>query len=269
MSDSYSFDAFACYYDADYGTFTDDFFFYQELARRTDGPILELMCGSGRLLRPLLEAGHTVVGVDISPALLDLAREKLSQPDTVQAKLVLGDVRDALPQGPFACAIVAINSFMHLSSITDQLQVLHNIYKVLQPGGLVILDLFNPDPRELMRQSGQLILDKTFILPHDRRVQKWVSQSVDFATQTSQVTFMYDEISVAGDVRRAILPFTMRWLYRYELEHLLARAGFVLEQVYGSYDLEEYATESELMLTVARKGEAVTPVGGLGHPDTS
>lgn len=260
MSGAHPFDAFVRYYDADYGTFTDDLFFYQELARRTGGTILELMCGSGRLLQPLLAAGHTVVGIDISPALLNLAREKLNQLNATQTTLVMGDVRDALPQGPFALAIVAINSFMHVESTADQLQVLHNIYEVLQPGGLLVLDLFNPDPRELLRQSGQLVLDKTFTLHDDICVQKWVSQSVDFVTQTNQVTFMYDEISVIGDVRRTILPFTMRWLYRYELEHLLARAGFVAEQVYGSYDLEEYATESELMLTVARKEEAETPI---------
>ncbi|MEM8534893.1 MAG: class I SAM-dependent methyltransferase [Chloroflexota bacterium] len=253
MSDSHPFDAFVRYYDADYGTFTDDFFFYQELARRTDGPILELMCGSGRLLQPLLTSGHTVVGIDISSALLNLAQKKLNQLNTSQARVVQGDIRNALPHGPFALAIIAINSFMHLDSTTDQLQVLHNMYEVLRPGGLVVLDLFNPDPHELLRQSGQLVLDKTFTLSHDICVQKWVSQSVDFATQTSQVMFMYDEISQVGNVHRTMLPFTMRWLYRYELEHLLARAGFVVEQVYGSYDLEEYTTESELMLTVARK----------------
>jgi len=54
-------------------------------------------------------------------------------------------------------------------------------------------------------------------------------------------------------VRRSALPFTMRWVYRYELEHLLARAGFALEAVYGSYDLDEYDSASDLLLAVARK----------------
>ncbi len=260
MNGANSFDAFARYYDADYGTFTDDIFFYQELARRTGGPILELMCGSGRLLLPLLEAGHAVVGVDVSATLLDLAHQKIYQTDrSAQATLAVTDVRNTLPKGPFAFAIVALNSFMHLDSTTDQLQVLRNIHDVLQPGGILVLDLFNPDPRELLRQSDNLVLDKTFTLPDNVSVQKWVAQSIDFATQISQVTFIYDEISPAGDVRRTTLPFTMRWLYHYELEHLLARTGFVLEGVYGSYDLEEYATESELMLTIARKD--VSPTG--------
>jgi len=84
-------------------------------------------------------------------------------------------------------------------------------------------------------------------------VQKFVAQQANLAEQTSYVTFIYDEIGPTGTVRRSALPFTMRWLYRYELEHLLARAGFVLEAVYGSYDLDEYDSASDLLLAVARK----------------
>jgi hypothetical protein len=62
---------------------------------------------------------------------------------------------------------------------------------------------------------------------------------------------MYDEIDADGSVRRTTLPFSMRWIYRYEIEHLLARSGFVIEAVYGSYDLDEFGSASELMLTVA------------------
>jgi hypothetical protein len=80
-----------------------------------------------------------------------------------------------------------------------------------------------------------------------------VAQQADLATQTSRVTFIYDELLAEGQVRRRALPFTMRWLYRYELEHLLARAGFALEALYGSYELEDYSGASERMLAVARK----------------
>ena len=71
------FDAFARYYDADYGAIDDDLSFYRELAQRTGGPVLEVMCGSGRLLLPLARAGLRLAGVDVSGAMLDLARERL------------------------------------------------------------------------------------------------------------------------------------------------------------------------------------------------
>ena len=248
------FDAFAEYYDADSGTLADDLPFYRELARRAGGRVLEVMCGSGRLLLPLAQAGLRLAGVDISGAMLALARERLQAAGILErVELLEADVRLQVPQGPFGLAIVAVNSFMHLTRVADQLAVLEHIYAALEPGGVLAIDLFNPDPHMLSEQNGALILDKTFTLGSGALVQKFVAQHANLAEQTNYVTFIYDEIGPTGMVRRSTLPFTMRWLYRYELEHLLARAGFVLEAVYGSYELDEYDSVSDIMLTVARK----------------
>lgn len=246
------FDAFARFYDADYGAFADDVPFYRAMARRAGGPILELMCGSGRLLEPLARAGHHVTGVDVSPQLLGIARHKLAAAGLLdRVELVEADVRRALPPGPFSMAIVGLNSFMHLETADDQLAVLNNMHQVLAPGGVLALDLYNPDPRELVRHNGEIVLDKIFALDDGTQVQKFVAQSIDLAAQTNHVMFIYDELGADGSVRRTALPFAMRWLYRYELEHLLARSGFAVEAVYGSYDLDEFGSASDLMLTVA------------------
>ena len=69
------FDRFARFYDADYRHYQDDLDLILDLADQTGDPILELGCGTGRVLAPLLEAGHTVTGVDISPGLLGVAQE--------------------------------------------------------------------------------------------------------------------------------------------------------------------------------------------------
>jgi SAM-dependent methyltransferase len=248
------FDAFARYYDADYGAIADDLPFYRELARRAGGRVLEVMCGSGRLLVPLARAGLRLAGVDISGAMLALARERLQAAGLLErVDLLEADIRERAPRGSFGLAIVAVNSFMHLASTADQLAALEHIHAALAPGGVLAIDLFSPDPRMLIEQNGALVLDKSFRLPSGELVQKFVSQQADLATQTSYVTFIYDEVSAGGQVRRSVLPFTMRWVYRYELEHLLARAGFALEAVYGSYELDEYTSASDLMLAVARR----------------
>jgi SAM-dependent methyltransferase len=248
------FDAFARFYDADYGAIDDDLAFYQELARRAGGPILEVMCGSGRLLAPLARAGFNLAGVDISEAMLALARERLAAEGLLErVELLVADIRERAPRGPFALAIVALNSFMHLLDAGEQLAALARVHAVLRPGGLLAIDLFNPDTRALAEQNGALVLDKRFVLADGTPVQKFVAQHAGMAEQVSHVTFMYDELGADGQVRRSILPFDMRWLYRYELEHLLARAGFALEALYGSYELDEYSASGELMLAVARK----------------
>lgn len=245
------FDAFARFYDADYGGFADDVPFYRALAQRTGGPGLELMCGSGRVLVPLARDGLQMTGIDISPALLDAAQRQVDRAGvSKRVKLVVGDVCQPLPGGPYALAFVAINSFMHLTSVEDQIAALKQIHAVLKPGGVLALDLFNPDPRELMRHNSEIVLDKIFTLDDETPVQKFVVQSVDMAKQINNVTFIYDE-QVSGMIRRTVLPFMMRWLYRHELEHLLARCGFELEAVYGSYELDDYDQSSALMLAVA------------------
>lgn len=248
------FDAFARYYDADYGLFDEDIPFYSALARRCTGPIIELMCGSGRLLVPLAQAGHRVTGVDISAAFLAQAREKIARIGaSARVEFVQSDICVAVPAGPFGLAIVALNSFMHLTSIQQQLAALQHIFAALRPGALLVLDLFNPDLRALVGQTGEVILDKTFALPNGTEVQKFVVQRTDMAAQINEVIFIYDEIDAEGYLRRASLPFAMRWFYRYELEHLLVRSGFAIEAIYGSYELESYANESDLMLVVARR----------------
>jgi hypothetical protein len=82
-------------------------------------------------------------------------------------------------------------------------------------------------------------------------VQKFVAIDTDAAAQTSRVTYLYDEIDPTGLITRRTMRFTMRWFYRYEIEHLLARAGFSLRAVYGSYDLDEYVTGSPRLIIVA------------------
>jgi len=248
------YDALARYYDADHAAFDDDVPFYRELARRAGDRVLEAMCGSGRLLVPLARAGLQLDGIDSSPAMVALARERLAEAGLLErVRLHLGDVRQTLPPGPFDLAIVALNSFMHLVSTADQLAALRNLHAALAPGGLLALDLFNPTSRALADLDGELVLDRTFTLPDGAQVQKFVAQRADMARQLNHVTFIYDELGADGQVRRATHSFTLRWLYRYELEHLLARAGFTIEAIFGSYDLDELHGGSELMLTIARR----------------
>lgn len=255
MSDQTSpYDSIAHLYDADHAHFDEDIPFYGELARRSGEPILEAMCGSGRLLLPLGAAGRRVVGLDDSAAMLAVARERIAA-EQLGSRIALqqGDIRDPIGGGPYALAIIGLNSFMHLTTTSDQLAALAQLREALRPGGLLALDLFNPNPRLLAEYDNELIFDREFQLADGARVQKLVAQQIDAATQINQVTFIYDVTGSDGLLRRHTTQFRMRWIYRYELEHLLARAGFALDQLYGSYDLDEFRSDSDIMLAVARR----------------
>lgn len=241
--------AIAELYAADFADIHEDVDFYRLLARHTNGPIVEYMCGTGRVLVPLAQAGYQVTGVDSSAEMLAITRRELGQ---TAATVVHGDVRSWQSDTRYGLAIVALNSFMHLTTTADQLAALSAMHAALRPSGRLVIDVFNPDIRSIPAYRGDVVLDRQFSLPDGRHVQKFVAQWADILTQRINVVFMYD-INETSHVRRVSATFTMRWLWRYEAEHLLTRAGFELEHVYGDYELGPLTNESEQMVLVARK----------------
>jgi len=255
------FDVFARFYDADYGDFQDDSLLYRGFAERTGGPLLELACGTGRLLVPLAQAGYEITGVDVSPALLSLARRKIEAAGLQQrVTLVEADMSDFRLDRRFRLAFVAINSFMHLLTTEDQLRALRCWREHLTPEGFLILDLFHPHPQELLEADGRLVVNRQWKDPQTgAMVIKQCSRTLNLARQTLEVTFVYDEIFPDGRSRRTVAPFRMRYLHRFEMELLLRLAGYELEQLYGSYELDPFRSDSERMIFVARKGEVGAP----------
>lgn len=250
------FNLLARYYDLEYARYEEDFTFYRGFAGRSEGPLLEFGCGTGRLLVPLAEAGHRVTGVDVSPGMLARARARLAAHPSLaeRVRLVEGDACQFVPAEPYGMAFWAINSFMHLDTQEGQLAALVCARAALGRGGLLILDLFQPDPHSLAEADGRLLHDFTWNLPDGGRVVRTSSRRLDLARQTLQVTYFYDESSPDGRTIRQVAPFTMRYLHRFEAQLLLERAGFVVEALYGSYDLDEFDAESQRMIFVARKG---------------
>lgn len=249
------FDRFARFYDLDYEPFQDDVALYLGFAERTGGPLLELGCGTGRLALPLAEAGFEVTGVDMSPRMLDVARAKVEAAGLGdRITLLEADMRDVqLPQ-QYRLAFIAINSFMHLTTTEDQMAALQTWRRLLLPGGLLVIDVDNPDPRHLLEADGRLDLQGRWFDPETgATVLKHMSRTLDAARQLQHVLFIYDEVFPDGQMRRTLAPFQARYLYRFEGELLLDKAGFALEQVYGSYDLDPYASESDRMVFVARR----------------
>ena len=250
-----NFDRFTRYYDLDHGDFREDIDLYRNFARRSGAPILEIGCGTGRVLIPLAEAGYDVTGIDVSPTMLASAAEKVAKCAVApRVQLVPADARDFCLPGRFAFAFIAMNTFMLFVSLSEQLQVLERVAAHLRPGALLVLDLFNPDLSHLADARGVLVHDYTKRDPASgHTVSKCHASQVDVASQRLEMTFIYDELAEDGAVRRTVAPFTMHYFWRRELELLLDKAGYQLEQIYGSYELDEYTPESERMIAVAAR----------------
>lgn len=249
------FDIYADYYDLDYGGMEADLFVIQQFATRCGSPILELGCGTGRVLLSLARGGYQVTGVDSSAGMLEVARRKIAAEGLGdRVTLALQDMRELDLEGRFNLAFAAINSFMHMLTTDDQLDALGHIRRHLNPGGVLLLDLFNPGLDRLLDYRGQVRLDKVMTEPDTGRpLMRFATERVDLAQQTIHVTYIVDEMDKDASVKRTLFPFSLRYLFRYELELLLRHAGFVVESVYGSYEMDEYADDSPRMLAVARR----------------
>jgi SAM-dependent methyltransferase len=249
------YDIYARFYDLDFGEADADLFMYQQFASRCGSPILELGCGTGRVLLPLARQGYQITGVDLSLPMLRVARSKVAAEDlSEQVTLSQQDMRELELGDRFNLAFAAINSFMHLLNTEDQLAALARIRHHLNPGGLLLLDLFNPDLNRLLEARGQVGLAKVMTDPDTgHRLMRFHSDKVDLGEQTIHVTFVMDELDSEGNLQRTLFPFSIRYLFRFELELLLRHAGFEIEAIYGSYDLDEFSGDSPKMIAVARR----------------
>lgn len=240
----------------------DDIAFFRRLAATTDDPILELGSGTGRVTVPLAEAGHTIIGLDRSAAMLAVAeRRRRALPAEVRRRLrfVEGDMVDFALGRRFGLAFAAFRVFMALPDPERQRAALARIHRHVRPGGLLALDLFDPwlhritpDPwsaREIdaVRHpvTGRLVrvtgLDHVNDTVAQRFTEHWRFAELD------------DDGSV---IREEVETLTMRWTYRHELRHLLELSGFEPIAEYSDYAEAPPAYGNEIVIVARRVGRS-------------
>lgn len=251
------FDDLARFYDLDHALVRADVDMYRQFAAQSGSPILELGCGTGRIALPLARDGHEVAAVDISSAMLAALQAKLAQePPAVAARVqvIQADMRRLALGREFVLAICPLNTFMHMSTQADQLAALGSAYRHLAPGGRLIVDVASPLAMLMIPAGEALSLQAEWRdEAGSRTVQKFTSVRFDQARQMQYITLIYDKVAADGSVKRSTLRTELRYVFRFEMQLLLERAGFTVEDVYGSPDLEPYEALSESMIFVARR----------------
>ncbi len=244
-----------------------DVAFFIEAAREAGSPVLEIGCGTGRVLLPVARAGFDMVGLDASPGMLAVCRGKLQhEPEAVRTRveLIEGDMRAFDLGRVFNLVIIPFRPFQHLLTVEDQRACLGSVSRHLAPGGRLILDLFNPSLDYLAKRvTGEEIPEGAeFSMPDGRRVSRATRiLAQDRFSQVNRVELIYHVTHPDGRTERFLHAFGMRYLFRFEAEHLLARAGFEVEHLYAAYDRSAYGSiyPGELIF-VARKPVCPAPV---------
>lgn len=239
----------AALYELEHEGFEEDLHLYRSYALLTGGPVLELGCGTGRLLLPLAEAGYEATGVDSSPAMLARARSRLEAAGAGPPRLLEADLAalDPLPDEGFGLAYCALNTWAHLAAPARALDVLRAVHRVLRPAGLLVIDLEDPERRAPGR--GELLLAGVF-RDGGEIVTKTVASIHDPSTGVEDVTLIWDR-AAGGALRRTVATTRMRAYNRGEMEQMLARAGYEVRELLGSWDLAPYAGVGDRLIFVA------------------
>ena len=238
----------------------DDIRFFLEYAAEIEGPVLDLGCGTGRVLIPMAEQGSRVTGLDISPLMLEACRAKLENlpvPVRERVSLVEASMHDFKLNERFELIFSAFRSFQVLLNVEDQLACLRCLSDHLQDDGRLILDVFDPHLPFLVEESRkeEWGRDAPFTLPDGRLVELRQRNPVtDLTRQVIDCELIYYVTHPDGRRERLVQSFPLRFFYRYEIEHLLARTGFEIQELFGGYDRAPFGAERpQEIIIVARK----------------
>jgi len=142
---------FAEFYNLYTAEFKHDVAVYLDLAGKYEGPVLEIGCGTGRVIGHLAAAGHRVHGIDTNRPMLEIARRHL-EPLVARASLADFDLRSGPLSERFGVAIAPLFAFNSLIDIEEQRLFLRHLVRCLEPGAVFALDLFCP--ASLVRGPG-------------------------------------------------------------------------------------------------------------------
>lgn len=247
---------FAEYYDFDHAI-TFDINFYLDCARRAGSPILELACGTGRVLIPIAQAGFEIYGIDISANMLDVCRRAVRE-QGLEERVFLTEADMAgfnLLRKEFALAFLALRSFMHLLTRERQQSCLNSLREHLRPCGTLVIDVIAPDNEHLaVKPSESFTVVREFELPDGNRVlRKQRLAAHDRSRQVRRFDFLFEEYDPDGSlVNYRLVPLQTRYIFFDEMIELLEREGFDVTAVFRDYDKNPYDGTGEMIVVAER-----------------
>jgi SAM-dependent methyltransferase len=229
------YDAIARLYDPWSASVTEDVEFYVEEALASGGRVVELACGTGRIAVPIAQAGVPVIGVDASPAMLAVARER-ARAAGVEALVDLreGDMREPPVGERVALVLVPFRSLLHMTDDENRHRALAAAHRLLEPGGRLVFDVFAPSAGDIEATNGRWL-----------EREQGIFERADWDEAERTLTL---------SVRRRDEASTMvlAWLSPAEWQQLLERAGFVVDAVYGWFDRRPYNGGEDVAFAATR-----------------
>jgi SAM-dependent methyltransferase len=237
------------------GLSTIDLSFHLSIVERYGGPLLELACGTGRVLLPCAKVAGKAVGVDLSPAMLAQARARVAAEglDSSAVRLVEGDMCTVRLDETFPLVTMGGQPMFHLSTDEQWLATMATVRAHLAPGGRWLAMVPVPRFDGMAEYDGRQYLVGELRHPvTGRRTLLWDHNSYDIAEQSvtrRRLAETLDEDGLVVERRYS----THRNYYRYpgEVRRLLEAGGFRLDEVYGDHQRNPYGPASKYFIWVA------------------
>ena len=226
----------------------DDVPFYADLALEaaaSDQGVLELACGTGRVTIPVAQTGARTTGLDNSVAMLDLAERK-AESAGVDVTWVHGDMASYRLEQRFGLVIIPCRSFLMLTTTEAQKSCLRLAREHLVDGGLVALNVFNPNLPFMAARLGDKGGEWEPAGPGSL-----AKRHFHMGTQTLVELRQEHDVGPSNPPNHRTVR--VRYVFRYEMEHLLTLCGFEVEALYGWFDHRPFDDDSTEMVWVARK----------------
>jgi SAM-dependent methyltransferase len=220
-----------------------------QLAGMTDedgAAVLDLGCGPGRHTLALADEGFAVTGVDLSAALLERARHR-AEAAGLQVELIREDMRTFVRPEAYRLAVSLLSSFGYFETRAEDLHVLQNVCRSLQPGGTFVMDLMGKEvlARQFQQagveafEDGSMLFERREILDAWRRIRtEWVLVKGETARRHTIHLNLYSAQELAG---------------------ALQQAGFEEVVAYGDVLGRPYGPGARRLVVVATKPGAVRP----------
>jgi SAM-dependent methyltransferase len=224
--------------------------FYRALVAEHGGPVLELGCGTGRIALELASEGVEVVGVELSPSMLDFARRK-SEAAGIAVTWALGDIRSFDLARTFPLVLLPYNTLNHLLDLDSIRRCFATVRRHLDPGSRFVVDTFQPSLSFLGGESARRRPILRYLDPYTgEEVVLHEEHHYEPATQLDRIVWSYQE---GGRKDAHVEEMMMRLFFPNELEPLLALEGLVMEARHGDYDCRPFDSASPRQLAVCRR----------------
>lgn len=238
-------------YDAENQSYGPSGPFYESLAARVGGPILELACGTGRVTIPLAERGYAITGLDLTPEMVEAARQKTAGRD-LPIEWLVGDACAFDLNRRFRLIFMTGNAFQAFLDRAAQEAMLGRVAAHLEPDGLFAFETRNPNPANLFADQEE---EEWYTYQDPRGMTVRVSgyQTYDPIAQVQTYTTLRRHETPDGETVVQTSRIALRYVFPQEMEALLHHNGFRVRERYGHFDRSPLTGESPSMIYVCQR----------------